>query len=804
MRALRRAAKVTCAAALALVTFVCSAHASEPSDLMAPFSRAATLTHFVRNGTVTPRWIGKSDEFWYQRDTTLGHEFRIYDAATRRGRSAFDHASLSAALRAMGEQAPADALPLADLEFADAGGRVRFRVGANHYDCATSTVSCTRATTTPEDVSPSPDGRVVAFVRGANLWLRDVSTGIEQALTTDGRPDDGYGIRPDGWKADFVIRERNATRLPPWGLQWSPDGTRLIIPRLDQRHVARYPFIEYAPADSFRPRVYSPRLPLVGERPASVRWYVIDVAHRAVNEIAFPYERLLDLQQDMTAVRRWMWNPDGRRVYAAAFGTEMSASYLFEVDATTGRVRTIISEDSRPHGTLNSSSYNPPNVQLVGNGAEVLWYSERDGWGHLYLFETATGRQKARLTSGPWLVRDVISVDAERRYVYFTGAGRERGNPYFRFLYRVGLDGSDLRLLTPEPMDHSIAAADNDVLNIGGGLSFLPISPSGRFVAYTSSTVDQPPRSTIRRIADGALVSVFERADVSALQATGYEPPVPFVARAATGEEWVHGVLYRPTQLDPAKKYPVLDAEYASPLTAVVPHNYMAALQASASPQPSELARHGFAVVVIDSRGTTYRSRAFSSAMSGRLDTMNLDDHVAAIRQLAEQYPWLDASRVGIYGGSYGGWSALRGMLAFPDFYDAAIATVGPGTMHSMYADYHWSAFQGPPRYADGTSIRPGPKDVPINWTRLDSVAQVEKLRGSLLMIIGALDENVPAGSSLQFYQAALDAEKDVSLIYRPQRNHFDTRDAVTRRHSINFFNRVLGEPKLDRPLAEK
>lgn len=271
---------------------------------------------------------------------------------------------------------------------------------------------------------------------------------------------------------------------------------------------------------------------------------------------------------------------------------------------------------------------------------------------------------------------------------------------------------------------------------------------------------------------------------------------MPFEARAAAGDETLRGVLYRPARLDASKKYAVIDAEYASPLTAVVPHNYIAALQASSHPQPSELVRYGFAVVVVDARGTTFRSRAFSSAMYGQLDTMNLDDHVAAIRQLAERHPWLDAARVGIYGASYGGWSSLRGMLAFPEFYGAAVATVTPGTMHSMYADYHWSAFQGPPRYANGTSVRPTPDAVPTNWASMDSVAQVNRLRGPLLMIVGALDENALPGSALQFYRAAFDAGKDVSLIYRPQRNHYDARDPVTRRRIVEFFQRTLGEPR--------
>ena len=782
------------AATAVLLSWMCAANAAESSKDR-PFAVAGDLAALVRNGTVIPHWIGDSDEFWYERDVAGGHEYKIIDATTGRSRDAFDHGGVASSLRALGADTPSDALPSSELQLDLVGHRALFKVGAQRYECKLFPVSCSRSEL-PTSQSVSPNGHLVAFERKANLWIRDLRTGVERSLTTDGEPDNGYGIEPDGWKAKYVLRKNAGEEGQPWGIQWSPDGSSLIIAHLDQRHVARYPFIEYAPADSFRPRVHSPRLPLVGERTADVRWFVIDVATGARREIQFPYASLLALQQDMNAIRRWMWPASGGHLYAAAFGVDMTSSYLFDVDTTTGTVRTVIREAGHPQANLNSSSYNPPNAFSVGDGGEVLWYSERDGWGHLYLYDTKTGREKVRLTQGPWLVRDVIAVDSKRRLVYFTASGREKGDPYFRYLYQVGLDGRAMKLLTPEPMDHAIAGPDNDVLSIGGGLSYLPVSPSGRYVAYTSSTVDQLPRSTIRRIADGALVSVFERADVTELLATGYEPPLPFIARAAAGEEPIYGVLYRPAALDATKKYPVLDAEYASPLTAVVPHNFMAALQASSSPQPSEIIRHGFAAVVIDARGTAFRSRVFSSAMYGRLDTMNLEDHVSAIRQLAQRYPWIDATRVGIYGGSYGGWSALRGVLEFPEFFKASIATVGPGTMHSMYADYHWSAFQGAPQYANGAAQRPGPKDVPQNWTSLDSVSQVDRLRGAVLMIIGALDENVPTGSSLQFYQAAFDAGKDVELIFRPQRNHYDTRDAVTRRYSIDFFKQKLGEPR--------
>jgi dipeptidyl aminopeptidase/acylaminoacyl peptidase len=388
------------------------------------------------------------------------------------------------------------------------------------------------------------------------------------------------------------------------------------------------------------------------------------------------------------------------------------------------------------------------------------------------------------MTRGDWLLRDIISVDEARRRIYFTGGGREGGNPYYRYLYRVNFDGSALTLLSPEHADHMLTSPYNDVLAIDGAQGYQVVSPSGAYVLYNYSTPGQPPVTVIRSTVDGHLVATVEHADASALFAAGYRPPEEFVVKAADGTTDLWGALYKPANFDSTRRYPVLDVEYASPLTAVVPRNFVQALTGPSSPSaPSAYASLGLIAVVIDARGTTYRSRAFLHATYGKLNVNGLDDHVAAIRELGRRYAYLDTGNVGVIGRSFGGWSATRAMLEFPDFFRVGVAGAPPSSQQNMYLDYHETAMQGRPVYSDGSEIRPSPSEVPRNYAALDGRQQANRLKGHLLLIMGELDENVMPGSPLQFMDALMKANKDFDLIYLPNQNHYFTGNPyVTRR----------------------
>jgi len=760
--------------------------------------RAASL---VKNLQISPRWIGARDEFWYRRETATGQEFVTVDAATGRNRPSFDHAAVAAALSAAaGRQLSATSLPLTNLTFSPDGATLRvsipappeagavltpdgrFFTGANQgYDCRLSApVSCSAVPAVaeaPEGLTVAPSGRLAVFEKDGNLWLRDLEGGSERQLTRDGEgPDYGYGIYPDGWKAARIPRERHLAsghQLPPFHTSWSPDSRTVLVPRVDQRHVAAYPFLETVPADgSFRPKAHAVKVPLIGEKPPTVEWFAVDVPTGKVVRFEYPYDQLLVLQQDLIAIRNTWWSPDNSHLFAVAFGDNMESAFLFDVEVATGRVRTVVEERARPRVDLNSTSYNPPNVRVTADGKELLWWSERDGWGHLYRYDVGTGQLLNRITTGNWLVRDLIHVDEGRRRIYFTGGGREGGNPYYRHLYRVNFDGTDLTLLSPEPADAMLTGEGNDVLAIDGGAGDPVVSPTGKYVVYSFSTPSQPPEAVIRRVADGRLVASVERADASALFAAGFQPPEEFVARTADGSDETWNVVYRPFGFDPARRYPVIDAEYASPLTAVVPRNFVMALRGAPGSHGPAFAALGFVAVVVDGRGTTFRSRAFTQGAYGRLNLNGLDDHVAAILQLGRQHGYVDTTRVGITGGSYGGWSTFRGMLEFPDFYKVGVAESPPGSMHDMYVDYHWTAQHGRPRYSDGGELRTTPTEIPSNWNDVDGRQQAARLAGHLLIIMSELDENVLPGSTLQLIDAFMKANKNFDLIYLPDTPH--------------------------------
>jgi dipeptidyl aminopeptidase/acylaminoacyl peptidase len=288
------------------------------------------------------------------------------------------------------------------------------------------------------------------------------------------------------------------------------------------------------------------------------------------------------------------------------------------------------------------------------------------------------------------------------------------------------------------------------------------------------------------------LVGEIDQADAAALYAAGWRPPESFTVKAADGKSDLWGTIYRPSDFDARKRYPIIDAQYASPLTAVVPHNFYQAFRGIQPLAPSSYAELGFIVVSVDARGTTYRSREFSQARYGELNRAGLDDHIAAIRALAQTRPYFDLDRVGVVGHSYGGFAALRAMLEFPEFFKVGISSAAMVDTQGMYADYHWSAFQGRPRYGDGTEWRPSPADIPDNWQSLNASGMAEKLTGKLLLQMGELDENVPPGQILQFVDALIKANKDFELMYLPNRDHQFIGEGYVVRRDWDFMVRHL------------
>ena len=772
-------------AALALLTLA----AAPPSLPLVPadqVKRATDLLYLsalskIKNANVAPTWLPDQDVFWYPRDTADGVEFTLVDAATGRKSVAFDHAALARALsESAGRPIDAKRLPVSGI----AGTPAALTVTAAGFACTIAPApSCRKAETPDPSLLIAPDGRQALLVKDHNLWLRDLASGAERALTSDGAADVGLGLTPDQ-NLFQIAALRSGRKPPPFLASWSPDSTHILVPRIDQRAVAPYPYVENVPQDgSFRPKLYSIRQSLPGEPGLKVDWFAIDVVSGARKAIDLP----ASVRSDRTMYRIW-WGKDPRQAWALAQDDDMAALRVFAIDAVTGATRQVLADPAMQGRVYDLGGAGPAPARLLGGGRELLWMSAKDGWDHLYLHDAATGRLKNRVTGGRFNVREVLQVDEATRTIVFSASEREPGNPYHRYLYRVKFDGSGLRRLTTETGDHATARvpAGNRVLD---GLAMsAAISPSGRFLVYGASTVATPPTFAIRRIADGGLVADFEQADASALLAAGYRPPEEVVTKAADGKTDIWGVVYRPSNFDPAKKYAVIDAQYGSPLIAITPRNFLfAAISQIGQATSAGTAELGFIVVTLDARGTPNRSRAFSQPAPDYLQKMGLDDHVAFIRQLAARDRAVDLDRVAINGISFGGWTAIRGMIEYPEFYKVGFAGAAPGSFVNMWSAPALTISQGAARYA-GKPLRPTPTAIPDTWQVADSTRQVDRLKGKLLMAQGEQDENVLPASALQFYDAAMKADKDVDLIWVPNGTHGGIYSRYALRRTWDFF----------------
>jgi dipeptidyl-peptidase 4 len=692
--------------------------AARPALTTADYARAEKFlaprtAPLVFGASVRPAWL-EGDRFWYRNTTAAGAEFVMVDPV-RRTRQVVDSSQV------MPGRQPAAGGPRGALR---------------------NTVI-------------SPDGKLGAFIRNDNLWVRDLAAGTERQLTTDGVRDFGYATDNAGWtRSDRPI------------LLWSPDSRKIATFQQDQRGAGDMYLVETRVG---HPVLQAWKYPLPGDSVVTmIQRVVINLdGPRVVRFQMPPDQHRSTLCDHIICGGEWAdveWTPDGSRVVFVSTSRDHRHEVLRVADAATGAVRDVYEESV---ATFFESGNGKINWQALPGTNEFLWFSERDDWGNLYLYDLTTGRLKNQITRGPGNVLQVLRVDEKARVIYFTGAGREAGrDPYFRHLYRIGFDGKHLQLLTPEDADHSVSLA-----------------PSGRYFVDSYSRPDVPPVTVVRDAA-GKLLLTLEKADISRLVATGWTPPIPFTVKARDGKTDLYGLLFRPTGFDSTKKYPIVNQIYPGPQTGSVGSRSFSASRGDTR----ALAELGFIVVELDAMGTPYRSKSFHAAYYGDMGDNGLPDQVAGMKELGRRYPWIDLDRVGIWGHSGGGYASLGAMLRYPDFFKVAVSESGNHD-NREYEDDWGEKWQGLlERKPDGT-------------TNYDSQANqnlARNLKGKLMLVHGTMDNNVPPYNTLLVVSELVKANKDFDLLLLPNRAHGygpDTQYAMRRRWDYFVRNLLGAEP---------
>jgi dipeptidyl aminopeptidase/acylaminoacyl peptidase len=687
------------------------------------------VDHAVQSVT----WLD-DDSFWYRDHDARGDRFLRYDVATATISPLVDAGKLADALaRAGGKPVDATRLKITEARIAGDGG-YEVVVGKDRYLCgSTGKPECVPAPrpakTGAEPGVRSPDGQSEAFIRDWNLWLRDVATGAETQLTSDGATDYGYATDNAGWThSDRAI------------LVWSPDSTKIATFRQDQRRTGSMTLVGTAVG---HPPVETWKYPLVGDAHVTmIERVVIDVPARRVLRLDTPPDQHRStLCDDVSCNGGWedvQWAEDGRSLAFASVSRDHKDVWIRIADTATGKVRTVLHEHVP---TYYESGTTGVSWRYLPQSDELLWFSERTDWGNLYLYGL-DGKLKHAVTTGEGNVTEVLRVDPATRMVWFRGVGRTPGvDPYFQQFFRVSLDGGAPVLLTPEAADHTISLA-----------------PDGAHFVDAYSTPAEPPVTVLRDAMDGRVLGEVARADIGRLRAIGWVPPEGFTVKARDGKTELYGLMFKPTRFDPAKKYPVVDYVYPGPQTGSVGSRSFSA----ARRDHQALAELGFIVVAIDGMGTPWRSKSFHDAFGGDIGDNTLPDQVAGLKQLAARHPWIDLERVGIWGHSGGGYATADAMFSYPDFFKVGISESGNHD-NRHYEDDWAEKWQGLETFDDAGRS---------SYAAQANAAKAANLKGKLLLAHGLMDDNVPPSNTFLVVDALVKANRDFDLVVFPHARH--------------------------------
>lgn len=632
---------------------------------------------FIDNLTSQPHWLA-GDQFWYTKKSAKGTENYLVDPIKKTKTLTTAYGS--------------DSSPAAG----------RRRGGENEV--------------------VSPDGKKAILIKDYNLYVKDITSGKLTQLSTDGIKDYGYATDNAGWK------HSNAPIL-----RWSPDSKKIATFQQDQRNSTDMYLVT---TNVGAPKLEAWKYPLPGDKQIpTLRRVIIDVENPKVISLNIPADpHRATLSDDISSSGTFDdidWKADGTELAFVSTSRDHKNEKLRIANASTGVVREVFEETVK---TQYESGQGEINWRYLPDSKEIIWYSERDDWGHLYLYDATTGKVKNQITKGNWVLTKLIKVDQKSRTLYFMANGRDKINPYFAHFYKIGFDGKNLTDLTPEPGNHMVN-----------------LSPSGKYFIDSYSQPDVPTNMVFRNI-NGKMITPIEKTDVSRLAATGWKAPTPVSTKAADNKTDIYGLVFTPTKMDAGKKYPVIDYIYPGPQGGSVGNWGFSASRGD----HQALAELGFIVVLMEGTSNPNRSKSFHDMSYGNMAINTLPDQIAAIKQLAAKYP-IDTAKVGIWGHSGGGFATAAAMFRYPDFFKVGISESGNHDNRN-YEDDWGERYNGLAENSD--------------YEAQANQNYAKNLKGKLMLVHGMMDDNVPPYNTLLVVEALEKANKSFDLVIFPNSAH--------------------------------
>ena len=690
---------------------------------------------------VVPHWINKSDAFWYIRNTEKGKEYVKVDASDSKRIPLFNHEKLSAALSELsGKEVEPYALSLNSVLFNERQDTLRFIFDGKHWAYSLkknrliSEGNVKPAAPQPhwmvvddeKNGSPvtSPDGKYVAFIKNDNVYVREISTGKEKQLSIDGTLSNYYSSY----------------------IQWSPDSKSVVSCRIrpiEKRYVY---YVESSPSDQLQPKLHKQEYAKPGDE---LRFKVPCIFNVETGKALIPSTELFSHQYELLGPS---WNDDSKAVTFEYNERGHKVYRVLEMSATDGSVRTLIEEKEEKY-------VNYPRIyrNYLSDGKRIIWSSERDNYNHLYMYDRATGKPTHQITKGEWYVRGVQYVDEQNEEIYFSANGMNKNeDPYLIHYYKINFDGTGMVELTPEEGMHKCC-----------------FSADHKYLVDVYSKVDQAPVAVLRNASNGKICMNLEKADISALVENGWKAPEVFSAKGRDGKTDIWGVIYRPSNFDPSKKYPIVEYIYSGPGDQYVPKSF-----SSYNWWMTSLAELGFIVVQVDGMTTSFRSKEFEEVCYKNLKDAGLPDHIAWIKAAAKKYPYMDTDRVGIFGCSAGGQESTGAVLFHPEFYKAAYSACG---CHDNRMDKIWwnELWMGYP--------------VDESYSACSNVDNAHLLTRPLMLVVGEMDDNVDPASTMQVVNALIKAGKDFELVVIPGARHTMGDDFGEHKRYDFFVKHLMG-----------